>query len=300
MGDAGRGEPSGRRALLLWAEKELRAAGVAAPRREAELLLCHRLGASRSELYLEAGRPVSAPDRAWLGRAIEERSRGVPLQHITGDVEFMGLVLALERGVFIPRTETEILVEAVLACLRESSPTPLILDVGTGCGAIAVSLAVLLPHARLLASDTSPAALDCARGNARRHGVEERITFGEGDLFDPFDTSAYRGRLDAIVSNPPYILSQEIARLPSEIRDHEPRNSLDGGPDGLAVLRRLIAEGRRLLTDGGLLAVEVGEGQAEAVAGLVMEAGTYEEPGRVKDYTGIERVVLARTQRDAT
>lgn len=299
MDDAGAGEPSARRALLLRAEEELRAAGVAAPRREAELLLCHRLGASRSELYLEAVRPVNPDDRAWLGRAIEERSRGVPLQYITGDVEFMGLVLALDRGVFIPRPETEILVEAVLARLRESGPTPLILDVGTGCGGIAVALAVLLPHARLLASDTSRAALVCARENARRHGVEERVTFGEGDLFAPFDTPAYRGRLDAIVSNPPYILSNEIEKLPREIRDHEPRESLDGGPDGLAVLRRLIEEGRHLLADGGLLAVEVGEGQAEAVCGLVMKADTYEEPGSVKDYAGIERVVLACTPRDA-
>ncbi|KPJ53876.1 hypothetical protein AMJ39_02980 [candidate division TA06 bacterium DG_24] len=285
----------GRRALVLEAESRLRLCGVESPRREAELLLCHRLGVSRSELYLEGDLAVGPEDRVWLYQGIEQRCEGVPLQYIVGDVEFMGLVLKVDRRVFIPRSETEVLVDAVVAELADAA-SPLVLDVGTGCGNIAVALAVLVPGARLLASDISSDALDCARENAHLHQVGDRITFAQGDLYAPFDLPVYRSRLDAIVSNPPYVPIHEIGQLPREVRDHEPRVALDGGDDGLAVLGRLVREGRHLLMPGGLLAFEVGEAQADAVSELIGSLGPYGYPKTIHDYAHKERIILARTR----
>jgi release factor glutamine methyltransferase len=295
MGNGGTGGQTGQRTLLLEVERILRSGGLAAARREGEILLCHRLGISRAELYINVDVTISPGDRQWLREAVEQRLGGSPLQYITGDVEFMGLSFDIDRRSFIPRPETEVLVETVISQLEESpSVNVTILDIGTGSGVIAIVLAVHLPGAGILASDISSDVLDLARANARRHMVEDRITFSRGDLFAPFDIPELQGAIDIIISNPPYIVSGEMDGLPVEISDHEPRQALDGGPDGLSLLRRLVGEGLRLLKGGGMLALEIGERQAGAVTDLIMASGAYDAPRTVKDYAGKDRAVIAR------
>ncbi len=209
------------------------------------------------------------------------------MQYILGEQEFYSLRFKVTPAVLIPRPETEHLVDAVLSTLPNDRPAR-IADVGTGSGAIAVALAYKLPLAHVDALDLSQSALQIAQENARAHGVEGRVRFLESDLL-----SAVSGeRYDSIVSNPPYIADSEV--LEAQVRDWEPRTALYAGPSGLEVYRRLIPEAHRQLNPGGLLAVEVGWGQAEAVAGL-FDRTLWSPPELVPDLQGIARVMTAHT-----
>jgi release factor glutamine methyltransferase len=203
----------------------------------------------------------------------------------------MGLPFSVTPACLIPRPETELLVEAVVAELAAFS-APEILEVGTGSGAVAVALAVLVPDARITATDISVPALSVAAGNAARHGVRERITFLSGDLYGPL--AARISCFAALVSNPPYIPSAELAKLSCDISCYEPLSALDGGADGLHYYRRLTGELPALSCKPAFLALEVGQGQAGAVSTLCRGAG-YEDLLLLKDLAGIERVVLARS-----
>ncbi|HEY5999241.1 MAG TPA: peptide chain release factor N(5)-glutamine methyltransferase, partial [bacterium] len=222
-------------------------------------------------------------------RLLRERSGRAPLAYVTGEREFWSLRLAVDARVLVPRPETETLVEAALARVGGAAR---IADLGTGSGAVAIALAVELPLARLWAVDRSAAALEVARGNAATHGVAGRISFLAGDLCGPLASLA--GTLDAVVSNPPYVPTAQIESLQPEVRDHEPRLALDGGPDGLAVIGRIVAQAPPLLRPGGLLLLEVGAGQAPAAAALLAGGGAFETIERLPDLAGIERVVAAR------
>jgi release factor glutamine methyltransferase len=191
--------------------------------------------------------------------------------------------------VLVPRPETETLVEAAL---ERVGPTAHVADVGTGSGAIAIALASELGSGTFVATDRSAAALEVARANASAHGLAQRIEFLEGDLLAPLAGRA--GRLDAIVSNPPYIPTADLVGLQPEVRDHEPRAALDGGPDGLDVITRLVGGAPQLLRRGGWLLLEIGAGQAAAVRALLERSGEYDGIATRSDLAGIERVVIAR------
>jgi release factor glutamine methyltransferase len=209
--------------------------------------------------------------------------------YIVGEKEFMGLPLRVTPAVLIPRPETEVLVEAALTSLRQHFPSssPLhLLDIGTGSGAIALSLAFYRPDARVTALDFSGAALEVAKENARRLGLASRVTFVQADLFPPMPAP---GSFHLIISNPPYIPTEELPRLPVDVGAYEPHQALDGGADGLSFYRRLLPPPPGLLAQKGIVALEVGESQAHDVRNLFPGG---REAKIIKDYAGLDRVVL--------
>jgi release factor glutamine methyltransferase len=275
---------------LALATRQLREAGQAAPRREAELLLAARTGRSLAYLYAHGEELLTREGAAGYREWVARRCRGEPYAYLCGEREFMGLPFSVTPDCLIPRPETELLAEAVAAELADTT-APEILEIGTGSGAVAVALAVLLPAARITATDVSATALSVAAGNAARHGVGERTVFLTGDLYAPLagNTACFT----ALVCNPPYIPSAELAGLSREIVDYEPLSALDGGADGLHYYRRLTGELPALSAKPALMALEVGLGQAGAVSALCRRVG-YREVSLLRDLAGIERVVLAR------
>ena len=236
------------------------------PRLEAEVLLADVLDASRAVLIAHPERPLTPAQLDRYQALVRRRAADYPLPYLTGRLEFYGLEFEVTPEVLIPRPETETLVELALTRRPRSA-----VDVGTGSGCIAVSLAVHLPEATIYATEISPAALAVARRNAERHGVAERVRLLAGDLLSPCP-----GPVDLIVSNPPYVSTGERASLPASVRDYEPSLALDGGPDGLDVVRRLLAQAPAVLAGplpaegrrGGALLIEIGAGQGEAAATL--------------------------------
>jgi len=261
-------------------------------------MLAHVMGVPRARLHAAPDDPVEPAAATRFREHLLRRSRRVPLQHLTGVQEFWSLEFEVTPAVLIPRPETEGLVEALLD-LRSSDAklraieAPVVLDVGTGSGCLAVAVAREVPAARVFASDISEDALEVARRNAARHDVADRITFLRGDLLAQFGPAG-APPADVLLSNPPYIGDAEAAGLPPEVRDHEPRLALFAGPDPLAVHRRLAHEARPHLKTGGWLIAEIGAGQEAALRALY--AGILDlhlEPFR-PDLAGIPRVLLAR------
>lgn len=269
--------------FLARAEAVLSQAGVEQPDREAVWLLSHLMGVSAGRLRAQPNTILSPEQAEAFEVMVERRARREPLQYILGSQEFMGLSFRVTPAVLIPRPDTETLVAAALSRLRGSVR---IADIGTGSGIVAVVLARFLPEAKLVAVDLSPAALELARANARENGVADQIQFRQGDLLEPLMSE----RFDAILSNPPYIPDAEMAGLMPEVRDWEPRMALTPGRDGLEFFRRLLAAAPAHLKPGGLLGVEVGAGQAPAVADLFRQVGF--DPQVCLDTRGIERAVL--------
>ena len=258
--------------------------------RDAALLLRHALGISHAAQLADPKRRLTPAQQAAFDALVQRRLANEPIQYITGEQEFYGLTLGVTPAVLIPRPETEQLVEAVLAELDPTQPLR-ILDVGTGSGAIAIALAHHLPRAHVTAVDLSAAALEVAASNAARHGLADRIRFVASDLLDalPPDELPF----DFIVSNPPYVPTADRGSLHPQVRDHEPAAALFAGPDGLNVYRRLIPQARTALRPNGILALEIGQGQREAVAALL--AG-WNELRFLDDLQQIPRIVLARRQ----
>ncbi|MCD1260910.1 peptide chain release factor N(5)-glutamine methyltransferase [Paenibacillus athensensis] len=271
----------------------LAARGVADSASCAELLLQHLLGWSRTELLLRWQEPLDpALADAWR-RMVERKAAGEPVQYIIGEQEFYGLSFQVNGAVLIPRPETELLVEAMLHEGSRLFPqgAPLLADIGTGSGAIPVTAAHARPSWRVCASDISAAALEMAKLNAQRHGVAARIDWLEGDLLQPY----LQRRLapDILVSNPPYIPESDVPALQPEVRLYEPHTALAGGPDGLVLYRRLIAALPLLPKLPTLVGLEVGIGQAEAVAAMLRTAAEWSEIRFVRDLAGIDRHVIA-------
>lgn len=280
-----------------WARARLREAQLE-PRDawiEADLLLRHAAGLSREEILLRPSAALPDEPADAYASLVARRAAGWPSAYLTGRHEFCGLLLDVDPRVLIPRPETERLVEVVAAALA-ARPAPLIVDVGTGSGAIALALAHLLPAAHVIATDVSDGALAVARANAERLGLAGRITWRRGDALDALAGSVPAPGVDAICANPPYIPTPELETLAREVREHEPRRALDGGPDGLAVHRRIVGAAAAYLRPGGLLAVETSAlaRQAQAVAALVAAEGTFAPAEIVRDYAGLDRVVTAR------
>jgi release factor glutamine methyltransferase len=275
--------------VVQWAEGVLGEAGIEAAAFEAKVLVGHVLGIKPSQV---AGRrkALSAEAADVVRPLVERRSRREPLQYVTGDTEFLGLRLKCRPGVFIPRPETELLVEAVVERLSHGREEPRVADVGCGTGAIAIGLATSLPRAQVWATDVSAAAVELARENAEALGVPGRVTFMTGSFTEPLRRAGVLQTLDALVCNPPYVPSDQIDALEPEVARHEPREALDGGPDGLRFYRRLI--GDLAPVRGLIVALEVGVGQAEAVRGMLAELLWMEEVRVIRDYAGIERIVV--------
>ncbi len=278
---------------LQWGTRLLQDKGIEDPRVNAELLLRRALEMDRGELYLYFNRALTKVQLAHYKSFIGRRVRGEPSQYILGRREFWSLDLRVTHEVFIPRPETELLIEEAVNIFGDERNLSLqCMEVGTGCGAIAIALAKELKRCSILAGDISWEAILLAKENARVHGVSSRIRFLVGDIFSALKEG--RPRFDLIVSNPPYIPSSRIGTLPREIAKFEPRIALDGGPDGLQFHRKIVAGSRLFLNDGGWLMLEVGEEQGGAVAEMVRKSGYFEPPRIVRDYSGLDRVICAR------
>ena len=263
---------------------------VPSPRMNAELLLMFTLGCDRAYLHAHPERELTVDEKTRYDAALANRARGVPAQYITGHQEFWGVDLIVTPAVLIPRPETEHVIETVLDCVgRAPSPaSPLrILDVGTGSGCIALSLAKELPQAEIHATDISAAALEVARANAARHKLESRIQFREADLLAGFENNSF----DFIVSNPPYVGESEQDQVQLEVRKFEPRNAVFAGPTGVEAIARLIPQAYSALKPGGWLIMEISGTIAEEVKHLLRD---WNEVRIKPDLQSIPRVVQAR------
>lgn len=266
---------------------------MSAARFDAELLLRHLLGKDRAWIITHGDDALAGEEEALFEEAVRRRAKREPLQYITGTQEFWGLDFIVTPDVLIPRPESEVVVEAALKAAK-GFKTPVIVDLCTGSGCIAVSLANELPGTRIFATDRSEKALAVARRNAQRHGVSERIRFLEGDLFGPLDELDIRGKVDVITANPPYIQSGDLPLLQPEVKDHEPEMALVAGPEGIEIAGRIIAAAPRYLGKNGFLIMEMGIGQAEAVIQMVKKTGAYAEPQLLRDLADIDRVMVTR------
>lgn len=282
------------KALLETATDYLTEKGIENARLNAEVLLAHQLHIRRISLYLNFDQPLSAEEVSGYRNLIRRRLKHEPLQYITGTQEFWSLSFEVNPHVLIPRPETEILVEqAVRLSKRINNNASLrILDMGTGSGIISVALAKEILHGSITATDISEKALDTALRNAQQHGVSERITFLEGDLFEPLMDE--RTPFDLIVSNPPYVCSHELPNLLPEVAVYEPRLALDGGRDGMDYLMRIIDKAPRFLLPGGWLLLEMSPHQVEKALSAIHKAGVYRTAPVIKDFSHLQRVVTAQ------
>ena len=273
---------------LISAESMLTKQEIETPRLEAEILLAHTLKVGRLYLYVNSEQELTQEQIEIYNELINKRMNHEPTAYIIGHREFMDLDLIVNQDVLIPRPETEVLVETVIDQLNDITNIVRLADIGTGSGAIALSLAKNLPGASVDAVDISEKALTIAKLNASKYNLIGRIAFHLGDLLSPLSDKKF----NAIVSNPPYIPSKVIDTLQAEVRDYEPKTALNGGIDGLDFYRRLIEEAPKLLTDDGFLAVEIGFDQAEAVKHLAKDY--FQKVEVVKDLSQNDRVIIAR------
>ncbi len=272
--------------LLGWTQEFFAKKGVDAPRLTAELLLAHALGCDRVRLYLDFDKPLGDPELARYRELVRRRAEGEPTAYLVGRREFFGHPFQVDARVLVPRPDTEALVEAALERTRSVSMSMRALDLCTGSGCVAVTLAKERPTSTVYATDASEDALAVARENALRLGAYN-VALRAGDLYGAVDPAL---RFDVITANPPYVARGEVPTLMQDVRDFEPRMALEAGDDGLDVIRRVVAGAPAHLVPGGVLAVEVGAGQAPAVAELLRAAGFAAIELR-RDYARIERVV---------
>jgi release factor glutamine methyltransferase len=267
--------------------------GVDSPRLQAELLLGHLLQVPRMQLYLNFERELAPAELDAFRELVKRRGQREPLQQIVGSTSFCGLEISVTRDVLVPRPETELLAEQACLFLTElassTAPQPMALDFGTGSGCVVAALAHKCPAARFMAVDVSAQALKVARENASRHDLAERIQFVQGSGFEALPAGMH---FDLIVSNPPYIPSGDLAGLQPEVRDFEPREALDGGPDGLDFYRRFAAEAGAWLRTSGKIMLEFGDEQAPALR-KIFEQQNWIVERIVEDYTQRPRILIA-------
>ncbi len=275
--------------LLGWTTDFLRRKGAESPRLDAEVLLAQVLEWDRVQLYTHYEDEVGERARSQYRELVRRRAEGTPVAYLVGRKEFFSLTLSVNPAVLIPRPDTETVVVEFLSLLKDKADARAV-DVGTGSGAIAIACAHQHPGARFIAVDISDDALAVARRNAEQHGVADRVEFRQGDLLEPV---AHDGPFDAILSNPPYIPTGDIPTLEPGVRDHEPHRALDGGPDGLEIVRRLIAQAPPLLKPGGHLILEIGTAQEDPVRALIAAQPDLDLAPTVHDAANHPRVVRA-------
>jgi release factor glutamine methyltransferase len=283
-------------ALLNEASRYLSQKAVSTPRLDAEVLLAHALGWRRIDLYLRHDQPLAPAELERFRELLRRRGRREPVAYITGTKEFWSLPLSVTPKVLVPRPETELLVEVALRSVRSrkgrGAGTARVLEIGTGSGAVAIAVGKEAGgQVRLVATDLSRDALSVAKANARRFQVEDRISFVQGDLFDALRPDA--ARFFMIISNPPYVPTDEIPGLPPDVREYEPLHALDGGPGGLEVIGRIVDQAPTWLEEGGILLLEVGEGQRPAVDARLEGGGCWRDWQWHRDLSGRERVLHA-------
>lgn len=280
--------------LLKWTEEYFSKAGIDTPRLDAEVLLCHVLKKERIFLYVHFDQPVMKDELAEFKECIKKRVQHMPVAYITGHREFMSLDFKVTEDTLIPRPDTEILVESVIERLKPSEKGGIIADIGTGTGAIMLSLLNYLPRLRGVAVDISPKALEVARENAEKLKLSDRVELLLGDMLTPVSGRVF----DAIVSNPPYIPKEDLQGLQLDVRKFEPMSALDGGQDGLDYYRILLKEAAGLLSDGGFLALEVGIYQAQQLKELAQKSQLWNRTEIIRDLAGTERVVVLWKERN--
>ncbi|MEW6409221.1 MAG: peptide chain release factor N(5)-glutamine methyltransferase [Nitrospirota bacterium] len=300
------------RDTLLWGAEQLKRAEIQEYRKEAEMLLSACIDRNRLWLYMYPEITVSEQDFTPYRKSICKRAERIPIQHILGRCDFMHMELLITPDVFIPRPETELVVEEAISRvksyelgvmsknkrknseLRTHNSELRILDLCTGSGCIAIALARRFSEATVIATDISQRALKIAKINAERYGVEDKITFLAGDLFEPLTHYiSYLDTYDLIISNPPYIPTDDIPYLQAEVA-YDPQIAINGGKDGLCYLRRISKEAHRFLKSGGYLILEIGDGQAGNVFEMLDSTGRYESPEVSKDIAGIDRIITAK------
>jgi release factor glutamine methyltransferase len=276
----------------------LKGLGIEDAHKESEIIVTHCLGIDKTVLYRD--NPVlSEKNVREIGAVLQRRAKREPLQYILGHVEFCGLKIKVGQGVLIPRPETELLAEEVIKTISTSNPPFTkselkILDLCTGSGCLALAIAKRFPDAEAYGTDISKDAIRYANENAELNGIKN-VSFLKGSLYEPLKQliSKMPLKFDIIVSNPPYIKSDDIPCLQPEINKWEPRNALDGGGDGLKYYRTILSEAPKYLMLNGVIFLEIGEGQADEVSGIAMQNG-FRNISVIKDYTGIERIIVAR------
>lgn len=281
------------KSLLDWTTEYFSKYGIEWPHLEAEILLAHVMKVPRINLYIKFADNVGDDILADFKKLIIRRSKREPLAYITGFQPFMGLDFIITPDVLVPRPETEILIQTILDIVNPKSQLPKsqqykIFDIGTGSGAIAISLAKYIDQSTVVGIDISEKAVEIAKQNAQKHGMSDRCNFVVGDLF-----GGVNEKFDIIVSNPPYIPTSEIEKLQPEISKYEPRSALDGGEDGLDYYRKISASAKNYINDDGKLIFEIGFGQADNVKDIISQNG-FELLKAIKDYSGIERVIAFR------
>ncbi len=281
--------------VLVEATELLKKAGVDSPRLDAEVLLSEVLSLPRHELYTRLNEPLNSSSLRIFRHLVKKRINRVPLQYLIGHQEFMSMDFLISEGVFIPRPETELVVEAVLERANPSQPL-IIMDIGTGSGIIAVSIAMNLPNAVIYASDISQSALKLAKFNAKRHFVEDRVVFLKGSLYDAFEGLWIEGKVDFIASNPPYVPEGEWDRLQPEVHDYEPPEAILAGEEGLDCYQEIIKGACQWLKPGGHLVLEMGEGQAGPIKELISKERSLRGVVITKDLQDIERAIVARRE----
>lgn len=283
---------------LDWTTDHFRKSNIEWPHLEAEILLAHALGRKRIELYTDHERVLTAAELKTFKGYIQRRSQHEPIAYITNSQPFMSLDFYVDRSVLIPRPETEQLVEIAIETInqaqgqRQEAEGIRIADIGTGSGAIAVSLAKFIPSVKVTGIDSSPQAIEIAQRNAQHHKVDDRCQFMVGNMFDPLQE-----KVDLIVSNPPYIPTDIISTLDTDVKDWEPRSALDGGKDGFDYIRRIVKESPNHLTTQppkGLLLLEIGNDQGEKAKQMAESSGNYAEVKILKDLNQKDRILKAR------
>jgi release factor glutamine methyltransferase len=282
--------------LMVHVRRRLDAAGVECADREARWLIEHALGLTSSSQLVDRARSVNPREMARVDDYVNRRAAREPLQYILGTQEFCGLEFEVNPAVLIPRPETELLVQELIRRLPQGV-RPTVVDVGTGSGCVAVTFARAVPDARILATDLSSQALDTAKRNARRHGVETTISWLEGDLLAPLAGLNCEGAVAAIMANPPYIRESDWSELQPEVSRYEPRMALVAGKRGTEVHERILDEAVSFLAPGGLLAMELGQGQSADVCAKIETMAVYQRAEIVPDEAGIDRIVIVERAR---
>jgi release factor glutamine methyltransferase len=287
--------------LLNWTTSYFKSHDIDSPRVTAEILLAHTLRLKRIDLYLRYDQPLFRSELSLYKALIKRRIKREPVAYIVGEKEFWSMRLAVTRDVLIPRPETECVIEAVLSVLPDDSKHDSnighkrILELGTGSGAIILALASERPDHCYFASDRSIKAIETAKQNARRYGLDGKIHFFSGDWLTPLTHNKHR--FDMIVSNPPYIQTRVISRLQPEISRYEPIEALDGDEDGLGCLRRIICDAHTYMNPNGCLILEMDHDQKDAVRKIIEDCRRYDDIAFIKDYSGYHRVVRMRKKR---
>lgn len=273
--------------LLNWTVNYFKSKNIQSARLDAEVLLSHVLRQERIYLYVHFDEPMEQNELSKFREYVKKRAQHVPIAYIIGEREFMGLPFKVTKDTLIPRPDTEILVENVLNNVDRDKEIEIV-DIGTGSGAIILSLLVNLPKAQGKTVDISSKAIEVAKENAVNLQVNDRCEFFVGDLFAPLNGSKF----DLIVSNPPYIPQKDIVTLEDDVKEYEPVSALTDGGDGLSYYRRLLSEGKAYIKENGFIALEIGIYQSEDVKQIAMDNG-WKNIKIIKDYAGIDRVVLA-------